>query len=103
VLYDKRKEETLAKKEEWISEPMEETGIIQMSYGDFDPSFPDFVVEGGQFFYSADNIRLPNLEFQPLDFRLHVDFLDIHGPKDELDGEKMITTESVEDAIGTAT
>lgn len=28
------------------------------------------MVEDGQFFYSADNVRLPNLEFEPSDFEL---------------------------------
>ena len=66
-----------------------------MSYGDFDPSFPEFVVEGGHFFYSSDNIRLPNLQFEPKDFRLQVEFVDTHGSPEELmqdgGGDKEVT------------
>ena len=71
-----------------------------MSYGDFDPNFPEFVVEGGHFFYSSDNLRLPNLEFKPEDFRLQVEFVDTHGTPEELlkgDGADKVVT--LQDAV----
>ena len=75
--YDERAGAAQAKAAEWItggefSEVDATTGepAVAQSYGDFDPYNPNYLVEDGQFFYSADNVRLPNLEFEPSDFEL---------------------------------